>query len=77
MGPVSKLIILFLYSTSSPKIITNGYKCFLSLYSMPNYSTVLGTIWFLITLLFTIALNCLSRHLIFKLKCLPIIPLRV
>ena len=36
MGPISKLIILFLYNTSSPKIITNGYRCSFFLYSIPN-----------------------------------------
>ena len=77
MGFVSKLIILFLYNISSPKIITNGYKYSFSLYSIPNCFTVLGAMWFLITLLSTIALNYLSRHLTFKLKCLLIVPLRV
>ena len=28
MGPIFKLIILFLYSTSSPEIVTNRYKYF-------------------------------------------------
>ena len=28
MGPISKLIILSLYGTSSPKIVINGYKYF-------------------------------------------------
>ena len=40
MGSISKLIIPSLYNTSSPKIITNRYKCFFSLYSIPNRSTV-------------------------------------
>ena len=77
IGPISKLIILFLYSTSSPKIITNGYRCSFSLYSIPNHFTVLGIIWFLITPLSTIALNCLLRYLTPKSKCLLIVPLRV
>ena len=77
MGPVFKLIILFLYSTSSPKIIINKYGYFFSLYSIPNRFTILGIIWFLITLLSTITLNCLLRYLTFRLKYLLIIPLRV
>ena len=40
MGPISKLIILSLYSTGSPKIITNRYRCSFFLYSIPNYFTV-------------------------------------
>ena len=40
MGPVSKLIIPFLYSTNSPKIITNRYRCFFSLYNIPNRSAI-------------------------------------
>ena len=40
MGPISKLIILSLYSTGSPKIITNGYRYSFSLYSISNYSAV-------------------------------------
>ena len=40
ISPIFKLIILSLYSTSSPKIITNRYKYFFSLYSIPNYSTI-------------------------------------
>ena len=40
MGSVSKLIILSLYSTSSPKIITNGYKCSFFLYSISNRSII-------------------------------------
>ena len=63
MGFISKLIILFLYSTGSPKIITNRYRCFFSLYSIPNRSTVSSAMWFLVTLLSIIALNCLSCHL--------------
>ena len=77
MSPVFKLIIPFLYSTGSLEIVTNRYKYFFFLYSIPNHSTVLGVMWFLITLLSTIALNCLSYHLTFKLKCLLIVPLRV
>ena len=77
MGPVFKLIILSLYSTSSPKIIINGYRYSFFLYSIFNYFTILGVIWFLVTLLSIIALNCLLRHLIFKSKCLLIIFLRV
>ena len=76
MGPVFKLIILFLYNTSSSKIVINGYRYFF-LYNIFNRFTVLGIIWFLITLLFTIALNCLLYHLTLKLKCLLIVPLRV
>ena len=77
MGFISKLIILSLYSTSSSKIITNGYRCSFSLYSIPNRFTVSDAMWFLITLLSTIVLNCLSCHLTFKSKCLPIVPLKV
>ena len=77
MGSVFKLIILFLYNTGSPKIVTNGYRCFFSLYSIPNRFTVLGAMWFLITPLFTIVLNYLLCHLTFKFKYLLIVPLRV
>ena len=44
MGPVSKLIILSLYNTSSSKIIINRYRYFFSLYSIPNYFIILGVI---------------------------------
>ena len=77
MGPVFKLIIPSLYNTSSFKIVINRYRCFFSLYSIPNYFTILGTIWFLITLLFTIALNYLLYHLTLKFKYLLIVLLRV
>ena len=77
MGPVSKLIILFLYSTSSPKIITNGYRCSFFLYSIFSRFTVSGIMWFLITLLFIIALNRLLYYLTLKLKYLLIVFLRV
>ena len=77
MGFIFKLIIPFLYSTSSFKIITNRYRYSFSLYSIPNLFTILGVIWFLITLLSTITLNYLSRHLTLRLKYLLIIPLRV
>ena len=77
MGLIFKLIILSLYSTSSPKIVTNRYKCFFSLYSIFNRFTVLGIIWFLITLLSIIALNYLLCYLTLKSKYLPIVPLRV
>ena len=77
MGFVFKLIILSLYSTGSSKIAINGYKCSFSLYSIPNYFTVLGVIWFLIILLSTIALNCLLYYLTLKFKCLLIVFLRV
>ena len=40
MGLISKLIIPSLYSTSSPKIIINGYKYSFFLYNIPNYSTI-------------------------------------
>ena len=40
MGPIFKLIIPSLYNTSSPKIITNGYRYSFSLYSIPNHFTV-------------------------------------
>ena len=76
MGLIFKLIIPFLYSTSSPKIITNGYK-FFYLYNIPNRSAIWGAMWFLVTLLFTIILNCLLYYLILKFKCLLIIILRV
>ena len=42
MGSVFKLIILSLYSTGSPKIITNGYRCSFFLYSISNRFTILG-----------------------------------
>ena len=77
MGPVLKLIILFLYNTSFFKIVTNRYKYFFSLYSIPNRFTILGAIWLLVALLSTITLNCLSRYLIFMLKYLLIVFLRV
>ena len=77
MGLIFKLIILFLYGTSSPKIIINGYKYFFFLYNISNRFIVLGVIWFLVTLVSTITLNYLSRYLIFRLKCLLIVPLRV
>ena len=77
MGPIFKLIILFLYSTGSPKIIINGYKYSFSLYSIPNYFTILGIIWFLITPLSTIALNCLLCYLTLKSKYLLIVSFRV
>ena len=35
-GPNFKLIILSLYDTSFPKIITNGYKYSFSLYNIPS-----------------------------------------
>ena len=73
IGFIFKLIILSLYSTSSPKIITNGYRYSFSLYSIPNHFTILGIIWFLITLLFIIALNYLLYYLTLKLKYLPIV----
>ena len=69
--------MLFLYNTSSPEIIINGYRYFFFLYSIPNYFIILGAMWFLVTLLSTIVLNCLSCYLIFKFKCLLIVPLRV
>ena len=77
MGLVFKLIILSLYNTSSFKIIINGYRYYFSLYSISSRFTILGIIWFLVTLLSTITLNYLSRHLTLKLKYLLIVPLRV
>jgi hypothetical protein len=77
MGPVSRLIILSLYSTGSSKIIINEYRYSFPLYSIPNYSTTSSIMWFLITPLFIITLNCLSCHLTFKSKFLPIVSLRV
>ena len=44
MGPIFKLIMLFLYSTSSPKIMVNGYRYSFSLYNIPNYFIILGVI---------------------------------
>ena len=44
MGPIFKLIILLLYSTSFSEIVTNKYKCFCSLYSISSYFTILGII---------------------------------
>ena len=40
MGLISKLIMPSLYNTSSPKIITNGYKYSFFLYSIPNHSAI-------------------------------------
>ena len=77
MGFISKLIILSLYSTSSPKIIANRYRFSFSLYNIPNYFTVLRTMWFLITLLSTITLNCLLYYLTFKSKYLLMVFLKV
>ena len=77
MGSVFKLIILFLYSTNSSKIVINGYRCSFFLYSIPNYSTVWGIMWFLIALLSTIALNYLLCYLTLKSKYLPIVLLKV
>ena len=74
---VFKLIIPVLYSTSSFKIVINKYRCSFSLYNIPNLSTNLGVIWFLITPLFIITLNYLLYYLTFKLKCLPIVFLKV
>ena len=74
---VFKLIMSSLYSTSLPKIIINGYRYSFSLYSIPNYSIISGIMWFLVTLLSTITLNCLSRYLTLKLKYLLIVLLRV
>ena len=39
MGPISKLIILSLYGTSSPKIVTNRCGCFF-LYNIFNCFTI-------------------------------------
>ena len=74
---VFKLIIPSLYSISSPEIITNkkGFSFFL--YSIPNRSTTFNIMWFLITPLSTIILNCFACYLTFKFKYLLIVPLRV
>ena len=40
MGSIFKLIILFLYNTGSPKIITNKYKSIFFLYNIPNCSAI-------------------------------------
>ena len=77
MGPISKFIISSLDSTNSSNIITNRYRYSFFLNSIPNCFTIYNILWFLITPLFTIALNCLSHHLIFKFKYLLIVPLRV
>ena len=77
MGPIFKLIILFLYNTDSPEIVTNEYRYFFSLYSIFNRFIILGVIWFLVTLLSSIALNCLLYYLTLKSKYLLIVPLRV
>ena len=77
MGFIFKLIIPFLYSTGSFKIVINKYRYSFFLYSIFSRFTILGVIWFLVALLSTITLNCLSRYLTFKLKCLLIILLRV
>ena len=75
-GPVSKLIILALYGTGSPKIVTSVYSFSFCQCGSPKYSTTLGAMWFLVTPLFTIALNCLSFHLTLKSKYFLIVPLR-
>ena len=77
MGFVFKLIILFLYNTNSLEIVINGYRYSFFLYNIPNRFTIWGVIWFLITLLSIIALNCLLYYLIFKSKYLLIVSLRV
>ena len=77
MGLIFKLIIPFLYSTSFLKIVTNGYRYSFFLYSIFNRSTILSIIWFLITPLFTITLNCLLCYLTLKSKYLLIVSLRV
>ena len=74
---ISRLIILSLYSTSSPEIVTSKQGFFFSLYSIPNCFIIFNIIWFLITLLSTIILNCFVCHLTFKFKYLLIVPLRV
>src|SRR6266550_5478623 len=55
-SPISIYIILSLYSIRSPKIVINGYRFSLSLYSNPIYLIAIGDRWFLIALLFTSAL---------------------
>ena len=40
IGLVFQLIMPFLYSTSSPKIITNGYGYSFFIYSIFSYSAV-------------------------------------
>ena len=72
MSPISKLIMPFLYSTNFLEIVTNRYRYSFSLYSISNRFTILGIIWFLITLLSTIILNCLLYLLVS-----PGIPTRV
>ena len=74
---VFRLIILFLYNTGSPEIVTNKKGFSFSLYSIPNHSTTSSIIWFLIALLSTIILNCFTCYLTLKSKYLPIVPLRV
>ena len=77
IGPIFKLIILFLYSTSFSKIVTNRYKYSFFLYSIFSCFTILGVIWFLITLQSIIVLNYLLCYLTFKFKYLLIVSLRV
>ena len=40
MGLISKLIIPSLYSTNSPKIVTNRYRYSFSLYSISSRSVI-------------------------------------
>ena len=77
MGLIFKLIVLFLYNTSFFKIVINRYRYSFSLYSIFNYFIILGVIWFQVALLSTITLNYLLRYLIFSLKYLLIVLLRV
>ena len=44
IGPIFKLIIPSLYSTSSFKIITNGYRYSFFLYNISNRFTIWGVI---------------------------------
>ena len=47
------------------------------MYGILNHSITFNTIWFLVTLLSTITLNCFACYLTFKFKYLLIVPLRV
>ena len=76
-NPILKYIILFLYIIGSPKIVTKEYRFSFCLCGSLNYLIIFNDIWFLITLLLTIALNFIFWHLVYRLKCYPMTPLRV
>src|SRR6266702_8539582 len=68
INPVLKYIILSLYIIGSPEIVTKGYRSSFYLCGNLNYLIISGDMWFLITLLSTIALNFVLCHLACKFK---------